>query len=77
MGKQLSQGTFSCGVGEHIKASDGMASGVPQESVLGPTLFIVFINQIADTVRKKRYLFADDMRVSGEGLEGDKGAIKF
>ena len=37
-----------------------ITSGVPQGSVLGPLLFLVFINDIVDIVKSEIKLFADD-----------------
>ena len=38
-------------------------SGVPQGSVLGPLLFIVFINDISDNVNSTCKIFADDTKI--------------
>ena len=42
-----------------------VSSGVPQGSALGPVLFLVYINDIEDEIRKLLRLFADDTKLFG------------
>ena len=40
-----------------------VTSGVPQGSVLGPILFLLYVNDIPDTLCSSSYLFADDLKI--------------
>ena len=60
------EGKFSDWV--HVK------SGIPQGSVLGPTLFVIFINDLPNTVNNCCKLFADDAKLYRATTTGDNEA---
>ena len=47
-------------INNHYSNWTNVTSGVPQGSVLGPLLFIIYINDIESNIKSKIRLFADD-----------------
>ena len=50
-------------VGRDFSRNTEVLSGIPQGSILGPVLFTIFINDIADNVQSFCKVFADDTKV--------------
>ena len=48
--------------GEASQCKD-VTSGIPQGSVLGPLLFVIFINDLPSQVKSDIFLFADDTKI--------------
>lgn len=59
----LSERTFRVLVGDSASESFNVTSGVPQGSVLGPLLFLLYINDLPDCIRNAVGLFADDLKM--------------
>ena len=47
-------------VGSSFSKTKYVNSGVPQGSVLGPLFFLIYVNDIADSLQSSTRLFADD-----------------
>ena len=67
----LSNRTFRVRVGDYTSDSAAATSGVPQGSVLGPILFLIFINDLARDLHNPCFMFADDVKIAGSDLERD------
>jgi hypothetical protein len=60
--------------GNAISAEISVTSGVPQGSVIGPLLFIIYINDLAKDMQSKVRLFADDCVIYSK-IKGDRDVI--
>lgn len=59
----LSYRTMEVVVGGQNSSSFPVISGVPQGSVLGPCLFLIYINHVSSTLISNYKLFADDLKL--------------
>lgn len=61
----LSNRTQAVKIGKHRSAFTDVSSGVPQGRVLGPILFVLFINDIVDIISNDLSikLYADDVKI--------------
>jgi len=62
----LSDRVQSVRVGKVTSDKAPVISGIPQGSVLGPILFLLFINDLPETLSSAVKLFADDTKIYKE-----------
>ena len=64
----LSNRTQAVSINGQVSDIAHVSSGIPQGSVLGPLLFVIYINDLPDVIDKESFLFlfADDTKVFRE-----------
>ncbi len=59
----LKNRTFRVKLGGHLSSEGIVKSGVPQGSVLGPLLFLIFINDLENKLTCNHLFFAGDVKL--------------
>ena len=59
----LSERTQVVKVGKERSSEQAVLSGIPQGSILGPILFLIFINDLPDGIQSTCQIFADDTKL--------------
>ena len=66
----LTDREFFVRVGDARSSVRTVLSGVPQGSVLGPALFLIYISDLAAILKSKFSFYADDLKIFADAMEG-------
>ena len=69
----LTDRSFCVKVGQSLFSPAPVYSGVLQGSVLGPLLFLVYMNDLVDVISSRSLLYADDLKI---GASDDPNALQ-
>lgn len=64
----LTHRTFAVKLGDAYSSRHEVLSGVPQGSVLGPILFLVYVSDLPDLLLSKCCMYADDLKLYADPL---------
>ena len=56
----LSERIFFIGIENQLSDYGRISSGIPQGSILGPLLFLIYVNDMPQAVNSNLFLYADD-----------------
>ena len=56
----LSDRAFKVNINNHFSELSKISCGVPQASILGPLLFLLYVNDMSQAVHSNLFLYADD-----------------
>jgi hypothetical protein len=71
----LNRRSFQVRVGDSYSSTIRVTSGVPQGSVLGPLLFLIFINGLPNAIPTSSAFYADDFKIWSKDPEALQKAI--
>ena len=54
-----------------MKVGTSVTSGIPQGSILGPTLFAIYINELPNCLTSQCKMFADDQKIYNKSFYHD------
>lgn len=62
---------------EHTSSWKNILAGIPQESVLGPLFFLIYINDLPDELTSLCKIFADNTSLFSKTINSKKSEIEY